>query len=81
MHAFLVINKLGAPSSESSKDNDVVFSSVLASFKVKSNIPLVHQAQIIKRIRIMNLNNLGGARLWERFLCSSLFLTPPKCCN
>lgn len=24
----------------------------------------------------MNLNNLAGARLWERFLCGSLFLTP-----
>lgn len=24
----------------------------------------------------MNVNNLAGARLWERFLCSSPFLTP-----
>lgn len=32
VHAFLVINKLGAPSSESSKDNAMVFSSELASF-------------------------------------------------
>lgn len=54
------------------------FFSELGSFKVKSNIPLVDQAEIVKQIWIINSNPLGGVQMQEHFLRAVPCLSPPK---